>query len=187
MAKGFAKNSSEDDIWVESQVNSRNLQPAVVMKWGKNTTQLTPQQARHHAYSILSAIAAAELDSCLIQWLVKKIGIKQEEAGVLLVEFRKKRRSNEIPSVTLNFDGEHIRPDTAREYATWMLDAAFGAEMEAFLVAFALQDLEQSPEFADQLIQEFREMRGVVTMWPEEDRKRKSAEKNDSPDGEIES
>jgi hypothetical protein len=35
-----------------------------------------------------------------------------------------------------------MRPDSARKFATWLLDAAFGTEIEAFLVAFMMEDPE---------------------------------------------
>lgn len=169
MTKGFGKPLKDRNIYVESMVRHSDFSPCVKLTWGDEAGIFDSAQARHHAYAVLEAIAAAELDACLVQWLTQKIGITQDEAGQVLLHFREKRETNAIPSVTLNIGGEHLRPDSAREYATWLMDAAFTTELEAFLVTFALQDLNQPAEFADQLIQEFREMRGATTMWAEDE------------------
>jgi hypothetical protein len=170
MAKGFGKRpeqSGSDEILVSSMVASKTLKPAVQISWGKEQAQIPIDAARHHAYAVLEAIAAAELDACLMQWATQKLGVSPMEAGQILILFRQKRESGQIPSVTMNLGREHIRPDTARKRAEGLMMAAFGTEIEAFLVAFLIQDLDQSPEVADQIIQEFREMRGATTMWPE--------------------
>lgn len=171
MAKGFKPQSKPDDsIHVASMVASRTLTPAVSIQWGKQQAQLPSEQARHHAYAVLEAIAAAELDACLTRWAIEKIGLEPEQAVQILMLFRQKRETNALPSVTMNLgNGEHIRPETAKQRAASLLDMAFGTEVEAFLVAFLIQDLHQSGEMADMLIQEFREMRGAITLWSQED------------------
>ena len=172
MTKGFGKEpDKEEEIVVESMVASRSLTPAVLLTWGKQQAQLDPATARHHAFSVLVAIAAAELDACLMQWAVKNLEATPYEAAQLLMVFRQKRESEPgVPSVTINIgQGEHIRPDTARLQAEQLMYMAFAVEAEAFLAAFLLEDLEQTPEIVDQLIQEFRAMRGAVTMWPDEE------------------
>lgn len=168
MAKGFAKPADNNALSVQSMVASRTLQPAVELRWGKQRCNLSLDEARSHAYGILEAIAASELDSCLMRWLIEKIGLEPEQAGQMLMVFREKRQNAKLPSITLNFDGEHLRPETARQYATEMISTAFGAEMEALMVMFALEELKETPEFADMMVQEFREMRGATTMWPSE-------------------
>jgi hypothetical protein len=168
MVKGFGQ-SKKDAIRVESMVASRTITPAVQISWGKNKTQLDMEQARHHAMAVLEAAAAAELDACLMQWAIQKLKLHPQEAGQILLLFRKKRESEQLPSVTINLGDEHIRPDTAKQQARFMLDIAFTTEIEAFLVSFLIQDLQQPGETADLLIQEFREMRGVTTLWPQEE------------------
>lgn len=164
MAKGFGKSSA---ILVESMVASRSLLPAVAIKWGKEQAQFTPKEAVHHAFGIVEAAAAAEVDACFMQWAVAKLGLEPPEAARILQLFRQKRESNP-PSCTMHIGDEHIRPETARQRARILLDAAFSTEIEAFLVMFLIQDLNQSGELADTLVQEFRAMRGVITMWNEE-------------------
>jgi len=171
MTKGFGKEpDKEEEIVVESMVASRSLTPAVLLTWGKQQAQLDPATARHHAFSVLVAIAAAELDACLMQWAVKNLEATPYQAAQLLMLFRHRRESNSgVPSVTINIGGEHIRPDTARLQSEQLMYMAFAVEAEALLAAFLLEDLEQTPEIVDQLIQEFRAMRGAVTMWPDEE------------------
>lgn len=168
MGKGFGNRgkSEANEISVVSMVASRTLTPAVKITWGKEEGLFDPATARHHAYSVLEAIAAAELDACLMQWAVERMKLEPPEAAQILMLFREKRESGELPSVTMNMgNGEHIRPETAKRRGINLFDAAFATEIEAFLVAFLLQELEQSAEVADALVQEFREMRGVQTAW----------------------
>jgi hypothetical protein len=156
-------------IIVESQVSSRTLTPAVRMTWGKEAAQLGPVQARYHAFSVLEAIAAAEIDACLMQLAVKKLGSTPQDASQILMVFRQKRDNKAVPSTTINMgEGEHIRPDTARARAEQLMYTAFGVEAEAMLAVFLLEDLNQSPEVVDRIIQEFRDIRGAVTLWPSE-------------------
>lgn len=167
MSKGF-QFKPDEHLLVESMVASRTFNPAVKISWGKKEAQMSLTQARHHAYAVLESAAAAELDACLVRWATAKLSLSPREAGQILMVFRQKRESGQLPSVTMNIDGEPVRPETAKQGAIALMDAAFGTEIEAFLVMFLMQDLGQSPEMADQLIQEFREMRGVTTAWPDE-------------------
>jgi len=57
MSKGFGKEPVDKEIVVESMVASRSLTPAVLLTWGKQQAQLDPATARHHAFSVLVAIA----------------------------------------------------------------------------------------------------------------------------------
>lgn len=75
-------------IEVESMVASRSREPFVVLKWGAESGQLTPAQARDHARRILEAAEAADQDAFLVWWLTERVGATGEHAGGLLVEFR---------------------------------------------------------------------------------------------------
>lgn len=170
MAKGFGKRKGKsDEIFVESMVAARTLTPAVQITWGNECARLPADVARHHAFCVLGALAAAEIDACLMQWATQKLQLSPAEAAQLLMTFRQKRETDGIPSCTLNLGDEHIRPDTARRRAEILMNAAFGVEIEAFLAMFLIRELNQSAEIADVLIQEFREMRGAQTMWSDED------------------
>ncbi|MBD2261411.1 hypothetical protein [Pseudanabaena sp. FACHB-2040] len=168
MAKGFGKEQQSDQIWVESLVKSRTLQPAINLKWGKQQAQLTPQEATHHALAVLEAAAAAELDSALMRWAVEVAGSSPVQGAQLLQLFRQQREAGQIPSCTMDLGDESIRPDTARERAKYLLMNAFNTEVEAFLLVFAIQDLGLAAEQADQMLQEFRALRGLQTDWNRE-------------------
>ena len=156
-------------IIVESQVSSRTLTPAVRMTWGREAAQLDPVQARYHAFSVLEAIAAAEIDVCLMQFVVKKLGSTPLKASQRLMAFRQKRDNRAVPSTTITMvDGERISPDTARVRAELLMDMAFSAEADAMLQIFLLEDMKQSPEVVDQIVQEFRNLRGAANVWPSE-------------------
>lgn len=118
---------------------------------------------------LLEAAAAAELDACLFEWAIRKLGSSNEDAGKLLLIFRSKREEGKLPSLTLNIDGDHMRPSTVKEAADDMMYMAFCAEMEAFLVDMIVNDVGLGGEIADQMIQEFREMRGAKTLWPDKE------------------
>ena len=165
MAKGFGK---ANEILVESMVAARSLQPTVSLKWGKEHAQFTPREAMEHAFGIMEAAVAADLDACFFRWAMAAIDLEAPEAARVLQLFRQKRET-EPPSCTMHIGDEHIRPETARQRARMLLDAAFNTELEAFLAVFLLQDLNQSGEIVDMLIQEFRTMRSLTTMWNEEE------------------
>jgi hypothetical protein len=158
----------EEPIFIRSMVGSRSMAPSVVLKWGDRTAYFTPQEARNNAFALMKEAANADLDACLMRWARQKADVPPDEAAALVHLFRQKRETGAIPSCTMHLGDEHIRPDTARQRSKVLLDAAFYTEVEATLVAFLMQDLNLSGEDADQLIQEFREMRGAVTMWGEE-------------------
>lgn len=171
MFKGFGtppEPSDDDSIWVESIVGSRELQPLVEIRWGKYSAQFTPAEAREHAYGILQAAAAAELDSALTKWANQKLGLSIPEAAGIRALLKEKRENNDMPSITLNLNGERLRPEMLKRHAEQLLEMAFHAEVESFLVLLLLEDLNQPAESIDYLIQEFREMLGLKTQWPKE-------------------
>jgi hypothetical protein len=77
-------------IHVESMVASRDGMPFVVLKWGDERGQLTPDEAREHAHLILEAADAAESDAFIFKFVTEKIQIPEQAAQILL-EFRKFR------------------------------------------------------------------------------------------------
>ena len=119
---------------------------------------------------LLQAAAAAEMDACLVRWAMEKLDVSREDAGKLLLIFRSKRESGQIPSMTLNIDGDRMTPDEIKQAAGDMLSMAFHTEMEAFLVQLLVKDVGHSAEVANQMIQEFRKMMGLRTVWPSGDR-----------------
>ena len=63
----------------------------VTLKWGIESGQLTPDEARLHALLILGAAEAAEHDAVFYRWLKERIGMPDEAAAVALVELRDMR------------------------------------------------------------------------------------------------
>ncbi len=177
MSKGFGKSPSServprseaDRIDIDSMVALRNGEPYVRIQWGKNKTQMTVKEAMDHAAGIMQVAAAAMIDSQLVEWAKNRIGSSPEQAGQLLQHYRSKRLSTNLPSLTLNIDGEPMRPDAIRESAMQMIEMTFGGEAEAYLTVFLLEELGLEPNQVDQVIQEFREMRGATTLWATEE------------------
>jgi hypothetical protein len=77
-----------EQISIETIVSNRDGKPYVVLKWGQESGQLTPEQARQHALSILEAAEAAEGDAFITEWVTDRIGADGERAVMLLREFR---------------------------------------------------------------------------------------------------
>lgn len=175
MPKSKKRDRQSSQITFTAMVAASDLRPLVQVAWGTEQGQLTPAQARDHAFAVLSAIAAAELDACLVQWAVQKLGVPFADAGKLLQLFREKREKGFHPQTTLNIDGERVTPDAAKQYASWLMDAAFQAEIESLIAVFLIDDLNQTPQAINQIIEEFREMRGATTLWP-------SKQEPDQPD-----
>lgn len=155
---------SNNIINVTSIVSAGSLEPLIRIDWGSNQGQFTPDQARDHAFAVLEATSAAELDACLIQWITRKLETPSSAAVKILQLFREKREIKFDHTVTININGERVTPEAARQHATWLLDAAFQADIESLLAAFLLEDVGQTPEAVNQIIEEFREMRGMKTM-----------------------
>lgn len=65
--------------------------------------QITPQEARAFAHSILEAAEAAQTDEFIVNWLEKRIGLKQDaEVVSVLADFRLVREKMR--------EGEQINP-----------------------------------------------------------------------------
>ena len=81
-----------DTIQVGSVVSSRDFRPFVQLKWGSEGCQMTPDEARAHAYIILDAANAAETDAIMVGFLREKVGLKETvDIGVILKDFRELR------------------------------------------------------------------------------------------------
>lgn len=157
-----------DGIFVQSIVSHRNKKPYVTIDWGDRHAQLTPEEAREHAFGILAAAAAAILDAQLIEFATKKLGLKPNEAGAMLIMFRESR-NEPLPSTFLDLGGTKMTPNEMRECASTTLYISLMSEMEAFLATFLLHHAGVSPDIIDPLIQDFREMRGDATLSVFED------------------
>jgi hypothetical protein len=66
--------------------------PLVQLKWGTERCQMTPDEARAHAYAILDAANAAETDAIMVAFLKERVGLKEGvDIGAILNDFRQFR------------------------------------------------------------------------------------------------
>lgn len=163
--KGFGKGQRNDDLLIESIVSHQDRAPYVTLRWGKESGKLTPDEAIAHAVGIICAATVATIDAQIVEWATTKLGRSIEESMVLLRLFRQKRESSKLPSTKLSIGGEHLRPDTVKYHGAQLIEMAFTTEAEAFLCGFLLEEMQLEPAMIDAIIQEFREMRGVETLW----------------------
>lgn len=78
-------------INISSVVSSVDYRPFVQLRWGKEGCQMTPDEARQHAYSILAVANAAETDSIMANFLLEKVGLEGVNMGAVLKDFRELR------------------------------------------------------------------------------------------------
>lgn len=161
MAKGFGQQQQSEEILIESMVSARNGAPLVSLKWGKESGALTPQEARQHAFSILEAAAAAEMDAVVFKWAQQTLSMEPSQAAFLRRMMKDDRAAGNLPSCTLNFDGDRMTPDEVRRCALDMLFMAFNTELEAFLSRFLLEQVGINEQELNAVIEELRVMRGL--------------------------
>lgn len=92
-----------DVIHLNSVVSSKSGLPFIQIKWGENGCQMTPEEAREHAYAILDCANAAETDSIMLRYLMEKVGLDMSNAAVIMQDFRR-LRENKNP---ITNDGSH--------------------------------------------------------------------------------
>ena len=63
----------------------------VTLRWGAESGQLTPDEARQHALHILSCAEAAENDALTQAVLRETFGLHEQAAAQFLVEIRTRR------------------------------------------------------------------------------------------------
>lgn len=172
MSEGYTQEADSYQIRIETMVGSRTGEPSVVLKWAKEEGYLTPAQARAHAQSIMEAATAAEFDGCLVRFARENLAMPDCEVVDMLRTYRQRRDADTIhpmPASNIHLpNGEILRPDMARDRAYSLMRAAFSAEAESFLSAFLMRESRLSAKDADWLVQKFREMRGAVTVWPDQ-------------------
>lgn len=86
-------------IGVQSIVSMRTREPLVLITWGDQSGQLSPDEARQHALRILECAEAAESDAFVFGWLTRDIvGTAEDERenwDRIIGEFRKFRLARE--------------------------------------------------------------------------------------------
>jgi hypothetical protein len=93
-------------IVAQAMVSASTGEPMVMLTWGSQAGQVTPEEARQHALIVLEAAASAETDSFLFNFLVNRIQTDQDRAGQLLMDFRAwRQRRAELPEDPEGFTG----------------------------------------------------------------------------------
>ena len=77
-------------IWSYSGVSAFTGEPFVTLRWGSESGQQSPEQARELALSILRAADASEMDALLVKQL-GEIGVDEQAALRFLVDLRHAR------------------------------------------------------------------------------------------------
>ncbi len=83
-----------DTINISSIVSAKTQLPYVQLKWGKEGCQMSPEEARAHAYAILDAANAAETDAIMVRFMSDRVGLEAEQYGQVLQDFRLYREKN---------------------------------------------------------------------------------------------
>ena len=76
------------DVCVESLFGFHTRQPLVQMRLGVERVQMSPQEAREIAASLLEAAECAQTDAFLFEFMGVRIGSTVEAAAGVLKEFR---------------------------------------------------------------------------------------------------
>lgn len=84
-------------ININSIVSSRDYRPFVQLNWGSGGCQMTPDEAREHAYKILAAAEAAESDAFLVDFLREKVGLSTAVDVSMILQHFREFRENKLP------------------------------------------------------------------------------------------
>lgn len=79
-----------DQIEFHSGVSAFDGTPFVMVQWGKQTGQLTPDEADAHAVAVIQAAQAARHDAAIMQELQESIGVDFQTAGRFLLALRER-------------------------------------------------------------------------------------------------
>jgi hypothetical protein len=77
-----------DMISVQSMVASQTGEGMVLIRWFTHVSQLPISAARELAFNLLDAGEAAKSDAFMINFLKEKIGLKMEDLGGVIMDFR---------------------------------------------------------------------------------------------------
>lgn len=82
-------------LWAQSLVSNRTGKPRVQLHHQDWMVQVTPEEARQWAMSILRCAEAAEQDAFLVSWIRDHLGGEYEAGLQLLVEYRAYREAQQ--------------------------------------------------------------------------------------------
>lgn len=81
----------EKQVVVRSMYGHHNQRGLVVLKLEEEMAQLTPTKAREIAGMLLEAADAAESDHFIVKFMRETIGLGEQQAAQVLMDFRKLR------------------------------------------------------------------------------------------------
>lgn len=90
-AAQFEKQMEVATMEISSLIAHHNKQGYVQFKWGAAVCQMTPKEARDHAFSILSMAELAELDALFYRFALDLAKGDEQKAMPLLIGFREFR------------------------------------------------------------------------------------------------
>ena len=79
---------------VESSV-TREGKPFLIVSWGEQRGQVSPEEARHQAQVFLEAAEAAEQDAFLVSFMRETLGMTDIQIANLLRTFREFREERQ--------------------------------------------------------------------------------------------
>lgn len=80
-----------DTLHVYSGVSQATGAGFVTLRWGEESGQLTPEEARAHALHLLACAEAAENDAVTVAVLLEEVGSSYGTAMGLLASIRERR------------------------------------------------------------------------------------------------
>ena len=85
------KHATSGFINLESLVSDQTGKAWIKLTWGGQSGQLTPKEARQHAYDIMETANAADEDAFLYEWVTTHLKVPPEKAILILRDFREWR------------------------------------------------------------------------------------------------
>lgn len=84
-------------LWVSSGYGHKFREPFVnIAMPGGEFVQLDVEGARHHAQAVLQVAEAAVQDAFIMEWAIEKFGLSDEQAGLLLNDYRQWREKRSL-------------------------------------------------------------------------------------------
>lgn len=80
------------EVVVHGLVSYTTKKPFVEMRAGEAAWQMTPAQARQHAFIIMDAAVESERDAATIAFLENEMNMNSDQAGVFLMGMRNHRK-----------------------------------------------------------------------------------------------
>ncbi len=75
-------------MYVTSLVSQRTRESVVEFQWGENKAQLSVEEARRYAFSVIECAEAAETDAFIVKFFMEELKMEQGKALQALVTFR---------------------------------------------------------------------------------------------------